>query len=77
MLRLMREHHLQVPLNLWLKTERTPIASKPKPLKPNTWWGIDMTKVLVQGLAWAYIVVVLDWYTNLIHCPLCPSGSVC
>lgn len=62
--RLMREHHLLVPPNLRLKAKRTPSHSKPKPLKPHEWWGIDMTKVLVQGFGWVYIVVILDWYTK-------------
>jgi putative transposase len=65
-LRLMREHELLVSPNLQLKAKRTPTRSKPKPTKPNEWWGIDMTKVLVQGFGWVYIVVVLDWYTKTI-----------
>ena len=65
-LRLMREHHLLVPPNLRLKAKRTPAGSKPKPTKPNEWWGIDMTKVLVQGVGGVDIVVVLDWYTKAI-----------
>jgi putative transposase len=65
-LRLMREHHLLVTPNLRLKATRTPTRNKPKPSRPNEWWGIDMTKVLVQGFGWIYIVVVLDWYTKAI-----------
>jgi putative transposase len=63
-LRLMREHHLLVPPNLRLRAKRTPTRSKPRPTKPNEWWGIDMTKVLVSGFGWVYIVVILDWYTK-------------
>jgi putative transposase len=62
----MREHHLLVPPNLKLKAKRTPTGSKPRPHKPNEWWGIDMTKVMVAGCGWVYIVVVLDWYTKAI-----------
>jgi putative transposase len=62
--RLMREHRLLVPPNLRLKAKRTPTGSKPRPTKPNEWWGIDMTKVRVTGFGWMYIVVVLDWYTK-------------
>ena len=36
------------------------------PDKPNEWWGIDMTKVMVEDFGWMYIVVVLDWYTKQI-----------
>jgi transposase InsO family protein len=65
-LRLMREHHLLVTPQQRLKAKRTPTRSKPKPTRPNEWWGIDMTKVLVQDVGWVYIVVVLDWYTKTI-----------
>jgi putative transposase len=65
-LRLMRAHHLLVTPNLRLRAKRTPMRSKPKPTKPNAWWGIDMTKVLVEGSGWISIVVVLDWYTKMI-----------
>jgi putative transposase len=65
-LRLMREHHLLVQPNLSLKAKRTPPRSKPRPTKPNEWWGIDMTKVLVQGVGWVDSVVVLDWYTKMV-----------
>jgi putative transposase len=65
-LRLMREHQLLVPPHLRLKARRTPTASKPKPTRPNEWWGIDMTKVLVSGFGWVYVVIVIDWYTKKI-----------
>jgi putative transposase len=65
-LRLLREHHLLVTPNSKLKAKRTPTRSKPRPTMPNEWWGIDMTKVLVEGFGWVYIVLVLDWYTKKI-----------
>jgi putative transposase len=65
-LRLMRAHHLLVVPNRRLRAQRTPTGRKPRPTKPNEWWGIDMTKVLVEGAGWIYIVVVLDWYTKTI-----------
>jgi putative transposase len=55
-LRLMREQHLLVPPNLKLKAKRGPMGSKPRPTKPNEWWGIEMTKVLVEGFGWVDIV---------------------
>lgn len=64
--RLMREYRLLVPPNLRLKAKRTPHGSMPKPIKPNEWWGIDMTKVPVEGVGWVYIVIVLDWYTQAV-----------
>jgi putative transposase len=60
-LRLMREATLLVKPHLRLKAKRTPTGSKPKPTSPNEWWGIDMTKALVEGFGWVYIVLVLDW----------------
>jgi putative transposase len=65
-LRLMREHQLLVTPNLRLKAKRTPTGSKPRPTQPNEWWGIDMTKVLVEGFGWVSIVIVLDWYSKKI-----------
>jgi putative transposase len=62
---LRREHHLRVPANLKLKAKRTPMGSKPRPPKPDEWWGIDMTKGLVQGFGWIHSVVGLDWYTTI------------
>jgi putative transposase len=61
MLRVMRENSLLVTPNLRLRAKRTPTSSKPRPTKPNEWWGIDMTKVLVEGFGWVDIVLVLDW----------------
>ncbi|MCL2615965.1 MAG: hypothetical protein FWD30_04105 [Dehalococcoidia bacterium] len=60
-LRLMKEQQLLVKAHSLLKANRTPPKRKPKPDKPNQWWGIDMTKVMVTGFGWMYIVVVLDW----------------
>ena len=65
-LRLMREHQLLVVPNRHLTAKRMPTGRKPQPTKPHEWWGIDMTKVLVDGVGWVYIVVVLDWYTKTI-----------
>jgi putative transposase len=58
--RVMREHHLLVQPNLRLKAKRAASGSKPRPGKPNAWWGIDTTKVLVQGFGWVYIVAILE-----------------
>jgi putative transposase len=62
----MREHQLLVTPNRRLRAKRTPTGKKPQPAKPHEWWGIDLTKVLVEGVGWMYIVVVLDWYTKTI-----------
>jgi len=65
-LRLLREHELLVKPNLKLRAVRTPTKSKPRAIAPNQWWGIDMTKVLVESFGWMYVVLVLDWYTKKI-----------
>jgi putative transposase len=65
-LRVMREHHLLVQPNLRPKATRTPMGSKPRPTEPNGWWGIDLTKVLVAGVGWVYIVIVRDGYTKAV-----------
>jgi hypothetical protein len=64
-LRLLREHRLLVTAHQRLKAKRTPTGRKPEPAKPNEWWGIDMTKVLVGDFGWLAIVGVLDWYTTI------------
>jgi len=63
-LRLLRQHALLVTPNRRLKACRTPTTRKPRPTRPNEWWGIDMTKVVVDSFGWVYVVVVLDWYTK-------------
>ena len=65
-LRLMQQQELVVKPNTRLKAIRTPQRSKPRPFQPCEWWGIDMTKVMVEGFGWMYTVVVLDWYTKKI-----------
>ena len=63
--RIMREHNLTVKMKQY-KVKRTPTTSKPKPTRPNQWWGIDMTKFIIDRLGWVYLVVVLDWHTRKI-----------
>lgn len=62
--RLMRENNLLVKSNLKLKARRKANTRKPRPVRPNQWWGIDMTKVMLDGFGWVYVVVVLDWHTK-------------
>jgi len=49
----MREHNLTVKGNPRLIAKRLPERSKPKPVRPREWWGIDMTKVMTDG-GWIY-----------------------
>ena len=78
MFRLMQKHDLVVKRNTRLKAVRVLGKSKPRPTRPYEWWGIDMTKVIVDGFGWMYIVVVLDWYTKkvLVIMPASNAGAV-
>jgi putative transposase len=67
--RLLQGHNL---LATQTKHEVSRVSTRPKPRpdRPKQWWGIDMTKVMT-GSGWAYLVLVLDWYTKQIvgyHC---------
>jgi len=67
--RLLREHGL-LATQTKHAVPRTSTRSKPRPDRPNQWWGIDMTKALTES-GWAYVVLVLDWYTKKVvghHC---------
>lgn len=58
--RLLHQDDLGVKPDLRLKAKRTSSIAKLRPTAPNQWWGIDMTKVLVESFGWVYIVVLLD-----------------
>jgi hypothetical protein len=60
----MKAADLLVKPNLKLRARRKVDTKKPKPTRPNEWWGIDMTKVMIDGFGWVYLVVVLDWHTK-------------
>jgi putative transposase len=62
---LMKEHGLMVPRRIH-KVKRTPQRSKPRPNRPGQIWGMDMTKFIIDGLGWVYLVIILDWYTKKI-----------
>lgn len=63
--RLMRENKLLVQRKRY-RAVRTSQRSKPRATRPNQFWGIDMTKFMLPGLGWSYLIVVLDWFTNKI-----------
>lgn len=66
----MKENSLLVTKNERLKAKRTVTRAKPRASRPNQFWGIDMTKILIGTYGWMYLVIVLDWYTKEIigHC---------
>lgn len=46
------------------RPKRKPTGHKPRPSRPNHWWGIDMTKVMIEGFGWVYVVIMLDWHSK-------------
>lgn len=66
--RIMREHNLLVKPNQILRARRDNQSnrSKPRASRPNQYWGIDMTKVMIPSFGWLYMVIVLDWHTKKI-----------
>lgn len=63
--RLMKEHDLLMKGKAY-KAKRTPDRSKPKADHPRQFWGIDMTKFMINSVSWVYLVIVLDWYSKKI-----------
>ena len=61
----MKENNLLVPSTRHIKASRVE-RSKPRAERVNEYWGIDMTKIMVQNYGWVYLVVVLDWYSKKI-----------
>jgi transposase InsO family protein len=64
----MRENDLLVKPNVRLKAIRDNQnnRNKPRANRPNQFWGIDMTKIMIRSFGWLYVVVVLDWHTKKI-----------
>lgn len=63
----MKERNLLLKGKSKLKAKRLPNRSKPRPGRPNEWWGVDMTKVMTDS-GWVYMVIVLEWYTKKSCC---------
>ena len=61
--RIMKDKGLMVQQTVH-KAKRTPSKNKPKAVRPGEFWGVDMTKFIVNGLGWVYLVIVLDWYSK-------------
>jgi putative transposase len=63
--RIMKENKLLVTKVIH-KAKRKQKRNKPRADKPLQYWGIDMTKFMVQDVGWVYLHIVLDWYTKKI-----------
>lgn len=46
------------------KASRGEGRRKPVARRLHQWWGIDMTKFLVESIGWFYLVAVVDWYSR-------------
>ncbi len=58
---IMTDARLGEILNLeWAHVDKAD-TKMPKPTRSNEWWGIDMTKVMIEGFGRVYVVVGLDW----------------
>jgi hypothetical protein len=53
----MKAANLLVRPNPKLRAKRKADTRKPRPTRPNEWWGIDLTKVMIEGFGWVYLVV--------------------
>ena len=48
-----------------MRAKCTSTGSKPRPVRPCQWWGIDMTKVMTES-GWVFVVLVVDWFSKKI-----------
>lgn len=72
--RLLKENDLLVRADTRLLAKRTSGTRKPRPDGANQWWGIDMTKVMTRD-GWAYVVLVVDWYSKKVVGHYCGEQS--
>ncbi len=72
--RLLKESNLLVRADTRLLAKRVSHTRKPRPERANQWWGIDMTKVMTDS-GWAYVVLVLDWYSKKVVGHYCGEQS--
>jgi transposase InsO family protein len=72
--RLLKENDLLVRAETRLLAKRVSSTRKPRPDRANQWWGIDMTKVMTDS-GWAYIVLVVDWYSKKVVGHYCGEQS--
>ena len=61
--RLMKGEDLLVARKFY-RSKRKPTRNKPRAEKPLQYWGIDMTRFIIAPHGWAYLVIVIDWYTK-------------
>lgn len=64
--RIMKEKALLCPRKGLRKSALREIRAKPRASRSNEYWGTDMTKIYIEKQGWAYLVVVLDWFSKKI-----------
>lgn len=62
----MKEKSLLCPRKGLRKVADRELRAKPRASRCNEYWGTDMTKIYVEKHGWAYLVVVLDWFSKKI-----------
>jgi len=62
---LMKKYSLTVSKETKKRAKR-PLRPKPKAERPKEYWGTASTKFMINSVGWAYLVVVLDWFTKKI-----------
>ena len=72
--RLLQENDLLVRADTRLLAKRVSHIRKPHPSTINQWWGVDMTKVMT-ATGWAYVVLVVDWYSKKVVGHYCGEQS--
>jgi transposase InsO family protein len=72
--RLLKENGLLVRADTRLLAKRVSNTRKPRPERVNQWWGIDMTKIMTDS-GWAYVVLVVDWYSKKVVGHYCGEQS--
>lgn len=64
--RIMKEKSLLCPRKGVRKVAAREVRAKPRAQRPNEYWGTDMTKIYVEKQGWAYLTIVLDWFSKKI-----------
>jgi hypothetical protein len=59
--RWLRAHPLWVTPHAKLQAQRTPTRRNPRPPRPHEGWGLERTKVLIEGGGGVSLVWVLAW----------------
>ena len=60
----MKQHNLLCKTKRYKAKRKISNRNKPRANRPRQFWGIDMTKIMISGFGWVYLVVILDWYSR-------------